>query len=74
MTKDDIYFYVQAKKELEFKYRGITYCLNYDKDDTGKEYIVFGPIYEGKRYDSYGEFMNKARVENHYFKEFIEDL
>lgn len=74
MTKDDIYFYVQAKKELEFKYRGTTYCLNYDKDDTGKEWIVFGPLYEGKRYDSYGELMNKARVENHYFKEFIEDL
>ena len=74
MTKDDIYFYTQAKKELEFKYNGITYSLNYDKDDNGKEYIIFGPLYEGVRYESYGELMNKAKVENHYFKEFIEDL
>ena len=51
MTKDDIYFFTQAKKELEFKYRGNTYVLNYDKDDNGKEYIIFGPIYETKKYD-----------------------
>ncbi len=74
MTKDDIYFFVQAKKELEFKFNGKTYVLNYDKDDSGKEYIVFGQLYEGQRYESYGELMNKARVENHYFKEIIEDL
>ena len=74
MTKDDIYFYVQAKKELEFKFNDKTYVLNYDKDDSGKEYIVFGQLYEGKRYESYGELMNKARVENHYFTEIIEDL
>ena len=74
MTKDDIYFYVQAKKELEFKYRENTYVLNYDKDDKGKEYIIFGPIYETKKYDSFGDLMNNARVENHYFKEFIEVL
>ena len=74
MTKDDIYFYTQAKKELEFKYNGTTYSLNYDKDDSGKEYIIFGPLYEGVRYESYGELMNKAKVENHYFKEFIEVL
>ena len=48
MTKDDIYFFTQAKKELEFKYHDNTYVLNYDKDDNGKEYIIFGPIYETK--------------------------
>jgi len=74
MTKDDIYFYTQAKKELEFQYRGNTYVLNYDKDENGKEYIIFGPIYETKKYDSFGDLMNNARVENHYFKEFIEVL
>ena len=74
MTKDDIYFYTQAKKELEFKYRGNTYILNYDKDADGKEYIIFGPLYQGTRYESYGELMNKAKVENYNFKDFIEDL
>ena len=74
MTKDDIYFYTQAKKELEFTYRGNTYILNYDKDSNGKEYIIFGPLYETKRYESFGDLMNNARVESHYFKEFIKDL
>lgn len=74
MTKDDIYFYIQTKKELEFTFKGKTYVLNYDKDDSGKEFIVFGQIYEGKRYESYGDLMNHAKVENHFFRELLEDL
>ena len=74
MTKDDLYFYVSAKKELEFKFNGVTYCLNYDKTPDGKEVIIFGPIYEGKKYSSYGELVNNAKVENHFFREMLEDL
>ena len=74
MTKDDIYFYTQAKKELEFKYHDTTYVLNYDKTSDGKDIIIFGPLYNTKKFDSYGDLMNNARVENHYFKEFIEVL
>lgn len=74
MTKDEIYFYIQSKKEFEFVFKGKTYVLNYDKDDSGKEYIVFGQLYEGKRFESYGDLMNHAKVENHFFRELLEDL
>ena len=74
MTKDDLYFYIQSKKELEFTFKGKTYTLNYDKDLSGKDFIIFGQIYEGKKYDSFGELMNNAKVENHYFRELLEDL
>ena len=50
MTKDDIYFYTQAKKELEFQYRGNAYVLNYDKD-TGRIAFCFRNA-EGKKYSS----------------------
>ena len=43
-------------------------------DDSGKEYIVFGQLYEGKRFESYGDLMNHAKVENHFFRELLEDL
>ena len=50
MTKDDIYFYTQAKKELEFKYHDTTYILNYDKTSDGKDIIIFGPLYNTKKF------------------------
>lgn len=74
MTKDDIYFYVQAKKNLEFTFKNKTYLLTYDKDSNGKDVIIFGQLYDGIKYYSFGELMNNAKVENYYFKEFISDL
>ena len=74
MTKDDIYFYVQAKKNLEFTFKNKTYLLTYDKDSNGKDIIIFGQLYEGEKYHSFGELMNNAKVENYFFKEFISDL
>ena len=74
MTKDDIYFYTQAKKELEFVFNGTTYLLNYDKSPDGKDIILFGPLYTQTKYDSFGSLMNEAKVENHFFKEIIQDL
>lgn len=74
MTKDDIYFYTQVGKNLEFNFKNKTYSLTYDKDDQGNQIIIFGPLYEGTKYSSFGELMNEAKVENHFFREIIKDL
>ena len=41
MTKKDFQFLIDTKKELEFDFNGITYCLNYGKDNYGKDVIIF---------------------------------
>lgn len=74
MTKDQLIFLIQTKKEFEFSFNNKNYNLTYDKDDSGKEWIVFGERYEGKKFDSFGELMNKAKVENHFFRELLPEL
>ncbi len=74
MTKDDFFYMIEIRKELEFSYNGKTYQLTYDKDENGAYKIVFGQLYEGKKYDSLGEFMNTAKVENSYFKDMLDIL
>ena len=73
MTKEEFIFRLQAKKEMEFLYKGKTYSLTYDFEN-GKDYIVFGRTFEGKKYDSYGSLMNEAKIDNHFFKDMLEDL
>ena len=72
MTKDDFLFLIETKTEHEFKYNGIVYNLTYDKDEKGNSIIVFGRLYEGKKYKSVGEFFNTCRIENHFFKDMLE--
>lgn len=74
MTKDDFFYMIEIRKELEFSYKGKTYQLTYDKNEKGEYKIVFGQLYEGKKYDSLGEFMNTAKVENSYFKDMLDIL
>ena len=74
MTKDDLYFYIQTKKTLEFTFKGKNYSLLYDKDSEGNDIIVFGRVYEGKSYSSFGELMNKAKIDNYFFKDLLEDI
>lgn len=72
MTMEDLQYCIAIKKELEFNYQGLSYTLNYDKDSDGHEYIVFGRTFEGKKYSSYGEFINNAKIDNHYFREMLD--
>lgn len=74
MTKDDLYYLVQIKKNLEFTFNGKTYQLFYDTNSKGEDVIKFGVLYEPLTYNSYGEFYNNARVENHFFKDMLEDI
>lgn len=74
MTKEEFLFKIQTKTEFEFKYKGLDYNLTYGIEDGGKEYILFGRTYEGKKYYSAKELLVNARIENHFFREMLEDL
>lgn len=74
MTKDQLYFYIQTRKNLEFKFKGKTYTLMYDKDSSGNEILVFGRLFQGEKYGSFGELMNKAKIDNYFFKDLLEDI
>ena len=74
MTRDEFLFLIQTEKPYEFTFCGVKYNITYDKDRSGNTGIVFGPLYEGKKYDSYGDFMNNAKVDNHFFREILPDL
>ncbi|MCR5612141.1 hypothetical protein [Treponema sp.] len=72
MTKDDLYFYTQAKKEFEFIYKEKTYSLTYGRDDNGKDYIAFGRLYEPERYESFKDLYARAKIDNSYFREMLD--
>lgn len=74
MTKDDFYFKIQVKQTMEFKFNNIVYAINFDKTSEGKEFILFGRLYEEEKFDSYGDLMNNAKVENHYLKDMLDIL
>ncbi|MCI5606743.1 MAG: hypothetical protein SOT46_09345 [Treponema sp.] len=74
MTKKDFQFLIDTKKELEFDFNGITYSLNYGKDNYGKDVIIFGRTFEGKSYEDLGTLLNTAKIDNKFFREIIEDL
>ena len=46
--------------------------MTYDKKENGELVIVFGKLYEGKRYDSVGQLLNTAKIENHFFKDMLD--
>ena len=48
--------------------------MTYDKNEKGEKVIVFGRLYEGKKYKSAGELLNTARIENHFFKDMLDIL
>jgi len=71
MTKDDLYFLIQTKTTHEFIYKGKSYNLLFDKDEKG-EYIRFGLLYEEKKYKSFGELWNNAKIDNYFFREMLD--
>ena len=38
----------------------------------GRKLIVFGDIADKQKYDSVGEFLNKTKIENHFFKDMLD--
>ena len=74
MTKEDFIFKVETKTGWSFVYKEKEYNLTYGVDNSGRDYILFGRTFEGEKYYSVKELFNKARIENHFFREMLEDL
>ena len=74
MTKEQLFFYVETQKVFEFTYKGKVYNMTYDRDEKGNTVLVFGRLYEGKRYSSIGELLNTAKIENHFFKDMLDTI
>ena len=72
MTKDDFLFLVETETIHDFIYKGKTYTITYDKTADGKKQIIFGDLADKQKYDSTGEFLNKAKIENHFFKDMLD--
>ena len=72
MTKDDFLFLVETETIHDFLYKGKTYTITYDKSPDGRKWIIFGDIADKQKYDSVGEFLNKAKIENHFFKDMLD--
>ena len=72
MTKDDFLFLVETETIHDFVYKGKTYTITYDKRTDGRKLIIFGDIADKQKYDSVGEFLNKAKIENHFFKDMLD--
>ena len=72
MTKDDFLFLVETKTPHEFEYKGKIYNMTFDKSPDGNTEIVFGPLFEGQHFDSVGEFLNTAKIKNHFFKDMLD--
>lgn len=72
MTKDDFIFLIETQTIREFSFNNSIYRLSYDKDKQGKIIINFGKQYEEIKYNSVGELLNNAKIENHFFKDMLD--
>lgn len=72
MTKDDLFFYTEAKQILEFEYDAKIYRLSYDKDSNGKDIISFGRLYEEEKFSSFKDLMVRAKIGNSFFREMLD--
>lgn len=72
MTKDDLFFYIESKKELEFTYKEKTYTITYGIDTDGNDYIAFGRLYEPERFTSFKDLYARAKINNSYFREMLD--
>lgn len=74
MTRSDFIHLVNRKEPREFVVDGIVYALTYDKDSSGKEYVVFGRTFQGERYEDAGELLNAVKIGNRYLKNMLEEF
>lgn len=74
MTKDDLIFRMETLQPLEFTYKGKLYNMTFDKVGDGTIRIRFGRLFEEQTYSSFGELMNTAKIDNHFFKDMLDIL
>lgn len=74
MKEADLKFILETIGRFDFNHSGSDYTIFLDKDGNGKSSFRFGRQYEFTKYSSWGEMMNEAKVENHYFKSVLREL
>lgn len=74
MTKEELFFLLESRREFEFSYKNATYSIMCEKDVSGKEYIKFGKLYFEEKYDSFNDLYARAEVGNSYLREIIEEI
>ncbi|MBQ0051599.1 MAG: hypothetical protein KBT11_05980 [Treponema sp.] len=74
MTEKQLQFMIDVGQNLEFDYKGKKYTLRYDKDSEGNKVFYFGETFFEKKFESYGDLMNNAMVENSFFRNVVENL
>lgn len=74
MKEKELRFILDTVGRYDFNHSGADYSIYQDKDEKGKETFRFGRAYSEQKYASWGELMNHAKVESHYFKAVLEEL
>ena len=74
MTKDELFFYIESKKDLEVIYNNKKYAISYGKNSNNEERIYFGLLYEGKEFTCFNDLYARAKIDNSYFKEMLDDI
>nr|WP_318741503.1 hypothetical protein [uncultured Treponema sp.] len=74
MTKDELFFLLESRREFEFSYKDTIYSIMCEKDFSGKEFIKFGKLYFEEKFDSFNDLFARAEVENSYLREVIEEI
>lgn len=74
MKEKELRFILDTVGRYDFNHSGADYSIYQDKDEKGKETFRFGRAYSEQKYTSWGELINHAKVESHYFKAVLEFL
>lgn len=73
MTKEELFFLMEAKKEFEFEYKGKTYSFMQELS-AGKQIIRFGQLYHEEEYDSFNDLFARAEIGNSYLREVLPEI
>ena len=74
MTEAELKFTLETVGRFDFTHDGIDYTILLDTDKKDKRQIRFSRSFQETRFSSWGELMNLAKVENHYFKYVLREL
>lgn len=74
MTLEKLREMTDTKREIEFFHENKKYLITYEKED-GRDVIQFGREFEKPlRFKTFTEFMATAMVENHFLREYIQQI
>ncbi len=74
MTEAELKFTLETVGRFDFTHDGTDYTLLLDTDEKGNQQIRFSRSFQETKFSSWGELMNQAKVENHYFKYVLREL